>query len=65
MKTPYNDEYSFKAERTFLQENTISLTYIHRSFKDQLQDKNVNQTPGDWGKCFIALGPHRFVAAGR
>jgi hypothetical protein len=57
LKTPYNDEYSFKAERTFLQENTISLTYIHRSFKDQLQDKNVNQTPGDWGKCFIALGP--------
>src|SRR6185436_19581440 len=40
-----------------LQENTISLTYIHRSFKDQLQDINVNQTPGDWGKCFIALGP--------
>jgi len=57
LKTPYNDEYSFKAERTFLQENTISLTYIHRSFKDQLQDQNVNQTPGDWGKCFIALGP--------
>ena len=57
LKTPYNDEYSFKVERTFLQENTISLTYIHRSFKDQLQDTNVNQAPGDWGKCNIALGP--------
>ena len=57
LKTPYNDEYSFKAERTFLQENTISLTYIHRNFKDQLQDVNVNQVPGDWGRCFVALGP--------
>ena len=57
LKTPYNDEYSFKAERTFLQENTISLTYIHRSFKDQLQDTNVNQAPGDWGKCFVQVLP--------
>ena len=55
LKTPYNDEYSFKVERRFLQENTISLTYIHRNFKDQLQDVNVNQAPGDWGRCAIAL----------
>lgn len=57
LRTPYNDEYSFKVERTFLQENTISLTYIHRNFKDQLQDTNVNQVPGDWGRCFPATGP--------
>ncbi len=54
LKTPYNDEYSFKVERTFLQENTISLTYIHRNFKNQLQDTNINQVPGDYGRCAIA-----------
>lgn len=52
LKTPYNDEYTFKAERTFWQENTISLTYIHRAFKRQLQDTDINQIPGDFGKCF-------------
>jgi outer membrane receptor for ferrienterochelin and colicin len=57
LKTPYNDEYSFRAERTFWQENTISLTYIHRSFKDQLQDIDINAVPGDFGKCVIQQAP--------
>jgi len=56
LKTPYNDEYSFRAERTFLQENTISLTYIHRSFKQQLQDVDINAVPGDYGRCAIQQG---------
>jgi hypothetical protein len=51
LKTPYNDEFSFAVERTFWQENTISLTYIHRNFKKQLQDTNINQTIGDFGRC--------------
>ncbi len=51
LQTPYNDEFSFSVERTFLQENTISLTYIHRNFKNQLQDTNINQTIGDYGRC--------------
>jgi hypothetical protein len=51
LKTPYNDEYSFAVERTFMQENTISLTYVHRSFKNQLQDIDTNQIPGDYGRC--------------
>ena len=53
LKTPYNDEFSFAVERTFLQENTISLTYIHRNFKQQLQDTNINQIPGDFGRCAV------------
>ncbi len=53
LQTPYNDEFSFAVERTFLQENTISLTYIHRNFKNQLQDTNINQTPGDYGRCAV------------
>ena len=57
LKTPYNDEYSFRAERTFWQENTISLTYIHRSFKNQLQDIDINAIPGDFGKCAVQQGP--------
>ncbi len=56
LKTPYNDEFSFAVERTFWQENTISLTYIHRNFKNQLQDTNINQAPGDYGKCRIQQG---------
>jgi len=51
LKTPHNDEFSFSVERSFLQENTISLTYIHRGFKNQLQDTNINQTIGDFGRC--------------
>jgi hypothetical protein len=57
LKTPYNDEYSIRAERTFWQENTISLTYIHRSFKDQLQDIDINAVPGDFGKCILQQSP--------
>jgi hypothetical protein len=56
LKTPYNDEYSLRAERNFWQENTISLTYIHRDFKNQLQDTNINQIPGDFGRCNKPLG---------
>ena len=31
----------------------ISLTYIHRNFKNQLQDTNINQIPGDYGRCLV------------
>jgi len=51
LKTPYNDEYTISAQRTFLQENSISLTYVRRSFKRQLERHNINQVPGDWGRC--------------
>ena len=60
LKTPYNDEYSFKAERTFWQENSISLTYIHRSFRRQLQDIDINAIPGDFGRCVLQQGPGKF-----
>jgi hypothetical protein len=56
LTTPYNDEFSFAVERTFMQENTISLTYIHRNFKNQLQDTNINQTIGDFGRCAKVQG---------
>ncbi len=51
LKTPYSDEYTFKVERNFMQENSISLTYIHKDAKYGVQDININQVPGDYGKC--------------
>jgi hypothetical protein len=57
LKTPYSDEYSLGVERTFMQENTISLSYIHRSFKNQLQDTDINQIPGDYGRCSRQQAP--------
>jgi hypothetical protein len=53
LKTPYNDEYTISAQRTFLQENSISLTYVRRSFKRQLERHNINQVPGDFGRCVV------------
>jgi hypothetical protein len=55
LKTPYQDEWSVAFEREVWQESSISLRYIHRSFQDQLQDVNINQTPGDYGRCRIPL----------
>ena len=53
LKTPYNDEFSIAAEREIWQESSISIRYIHRNFKRQLQDFDINQVPGDWGRCLI------------
>jgi len=55
LKTPYNDEFTISAQRTFLEENSISLTYVRRSFKHQLERHNINQVPGDFGRCAVPL----------
>jgi hypothetical protein len=51
LKTPYQDEWSLALERELWQESSISLRYIHRSFQNQLQDVDINQVPGDYGRC--------------
>jgi len=56
IKTPYQDEYSVGFERNIWQESTIRVNYIHRSFKKQLQDIDINQIPGDYGRCLVPLG---------
>jgi hypothetical protein len=53
LKTPYNDEFSIAAEREIWQESSISIRYVHRNFKQQLQDIDINSTPGDFGRCLI------------
>ena len=55
IKTPFQDEYSLGVERNVWQESTIKVTYIHRSFKKQLQDIDINQIPGDYGRCLVPL----------
>jgi hypothetical protein len=55
LSTPYQDEYSFAVEREIWEESSISVRYLHRNFKDQLQDQNINQVPGDYGRCAIQL----------
>lgn len=53
LKTPFQDEYSFAAERNIWQESTVSIRYLHREFKKQLQDTDINGAPGDYGRCNI------------
>ena len=53
LKTPFQDEYSFAVEREIWEESSISFRYLHRNFKDQFQDININQIPGDYGRCQI------------
>ena len=55
LKTPHQDEWSVAIERELWSESSLSLRYIHRSFKNQLQDINVNQRPFDYGRCRIPL----------
>jgi hypothetical protein len=51
LKTPYQDEFTFKVERELWAETSVSLTYINRQFEDQIQDININLDAGDLGRC--------------
>src|SRR5262249_33601450 len=53
MKTPYQNEYSLAMEREIWQESSISVRYIHRDFKDQLSHRDLNNAPGDYGRCVV------------
>ena len=53
LKTPYNDEFTISAQRTFLEENSVTLTYVHRNFQKELERHNLNNVPGDFGRCVI------------
>jgi len=51
LETPYNDEYSLSVEREIATETSLKLTYIHRKFRDQFQDIDLNHVPLDVGRC--------------
>jgi hypothetical protein len=51
LRTPYQDEFTFKFERELWAETSFSTTYINRKFQDQIQDLNINVENGDLGRC--------------
>jgi hypothetical protein len=53
LRTPYKDEYTMSVEREIAPETSLKLTYIRSSFRDQLQDTDINKFPGDFGRCSI------------
>jgi hypothetical protein len=57
IKTPFQDEYSASFERDIFQESSIAVRYIHRAFKRQLQDIDINNAPGDYGRCAVQTRP--------
>lgn len=55
-KTPYTDEYTIGFERELpLPETSFSMTYIHRNFKQQLQDIDANRVARDLGRCVLTF----------
>ena len=56
IRTPYQDEFTFSVERELWTETSLSLTYINRKFRDQIQDVNTNLDTGDFGMCVIQRG---------
>jgi hypothetical protein len=42
LKTPYSDEWTAGLEREVAPEVALALRFIHRDFKDQLQDSDIN-----------------------
>ncbi len=58
LRTPYQDELTFSFERELpMPETSLKLTYIRRSFKDQLQDIDINHVPADYGRCTLQTDP--------
>ena len=51
LRTPYQDEWTFGFEREIFAETSLSIDYINRRFRDQLQDIDLNHVPGDYGFC--------------
>src|SRR5262249_22597783 len=51
LRTPYQDEWRLGFEREIAPETAVAITYIHRSFRDQLQDIDLNHLPHDYGRC--------------
>jgi len=54
LRTPYQDEWTLGYEREIFAETSISIDYINRRFRDQLQDIDLNHAPGDYGRCVAA-----------
>ncbi len=69
LRTPYVDEFTFGVTREIFAETSLSLTYIHRDFKDQFQDIDINHFAQDHGDnglpCFRIPEKGIFVPQGK
>ncbi len=54
LATPYQDEFTFTFQRELWAETSIEVNYVNRKYRDQLQDLDVNNAPGDYGTCVVA-----------
>jgi hypothetical protein len=57
LETPYQDEFALSFERELWAETSLSLTYVSRKYRDQIQDVNVNLDTGDFGRCRLVTQP--------
>ncbi len=54
MRTPFTDEFTVGFQREIAPEVSVSVNYIHRKFRDQLQDVDVNHSvrePSEFVSC--------------
>jgi hypothetical protein len=65
LRTPYQDELALSFEHSVWTESSVRLTFIHREFRDQLQDVDINHIGGDRGRCigYPMLGQATAVAS--
>jgi hypothetical protein len=56
LKTPFQDEITLAFEREIFTETRLTLRYINRQYKDQIQDRNINLMQGDFGECQLLNG---------
>ena len=57
LRTPYQDELTLAFEREVAPETAIAVNYVRREYRDQLQDRDINNFPDDLGTCFLATLP--------
>lgn len=58
LRTPYQDEFLLAFERELpLPETAITVRYLRRNYKEQLQDTDINHIPGDFGRCLLQTSP--------
>ncbi len=54
LRTPYQTELTFGIEREIARETSLSLTYIRRRYRDQIQDIDRNHVVADKGRCLVS-----------
>ncbi len=64
MRTPYQDELTLSLERELWSETSVKVSWVHRAFRDQLQDVDINHAPADAGRCLATFDLRHVPIAG-